>query len=61
MVPVSYKSAARPVQYLPPAQARDLFHAIKAAIVARCEVTRKAQEASSQRHHPSFTYSEHCA
>ena len=40
MVPVSYKSAARPVQHVSPAQARDLFHAIKAAIVARCEVLR---------------------
>lgn len=40
MVPVSYKSAARPVQHVSPAKARDLFHAIKAAIVARCEVLR---------------------
>jgi hypothetical protein len=40
MVPVSYKSAARPVQHVPPAQAQALFHAIKAAIVARCEVNQ---------------------
>ena len=40
MVPYSYKSAVRPVATLPAQAARDLFHAVKAAIVARCQVMK---------------------